>query len=191
MRIMERAREPNNKGFSLIELIIVVAIMAILVGILAPQYVKYVERTRKAADVSNLDNLVAAIKVASSDGTYNIPAGYYAITMWDDHVTYKYKVTKNASYNNISGDALEAVKEYTGIDFSIDQKNVVSGKENNQYSISLKSSRWVNENPEITNTNYPDKLKKTIQAVIYIESDGRVTVEYKPASITIEMSESN
>ena len=34
-------KKKDNKGFSLVELIIVVAIMAILVGLLAPQYIKY------------------------------------------------------------------------------------------------------------------------------------------------------
>ncbi|MDE7360278.1 MAG: prepilin-type N-terminal cleavage/methylation domain-containing protein, partial [Lachnospiraceae bacterium] len=33
----------NDKGFSLVELIIVIAIMAILIVVLAPQYLKYVE----------------------------------------------------------------------------------------------------------------------------------------------------
>ena len=40
----------NNKGFSLVELIIVVAIMAVLIGVLAPQYIKYVEKSRKSTD---------------------------------------------------------------------------------------------------------------------------------------------
>ena len=35
-------KEMNNKGFSLVELIIVVAIMAVLIGVLAPTYLKYV-----------------------------------------------------------------------------------------------------------------------------------------------------
>lgn len=34
----------KNKGFTLIELIIVVAILTVLVGVLTPQYTKYVEK---------------------------------------------------------------------------------------------------------------------------------------------------
>ena len=43
----------NDKGFSLVELIIVIAIMAVLVVVLAPQYLKYVERSRNSTDLQN------------------------------------------------------------------------------------------------------------------------------------------
>lgn len=57
----------NNKGFSLVELIIVIAIMAVLVGILAPTYMQYVEKSKKSNDVSTVDSIVNAIEVAAID----------------------------------------------------------------------------------------------------------------------------
>ena len=44
----------NNKGFSLVELIIVIAIMAILAGALAPQLIKYIDNSRKSTDVNKI-----------------------------------------------------------------------------------------------------------------------------------------
>ena len=56
-------KKKNNKGFTLVELVIVIAILAILVGLLAPQYTKYVEKSRKSADASNMDEIIKAIEV--------------------------------------------------------------------------------------------------------------------------------
>lgn len=61
-------KKMNNKGFSLVELIIVIAIMAVLVGILAPQYLKYVQRSRVSTDITNAEEVANAINVAISDG---------------------------------------------------------------------------------------------------------------------------
>lgn len=60
-------KEMNNKGFSLVELIIVIAIMAILVVVLAPQYLKYVERTRNSTDLQNATEMVTAIQTFAAD----------------------------------------------------------------------------------------------------------------------------
>lgn len=71
----------NDKGFSLVELIIVIAIMAVLVVVLAPQYLKYVERSRNSTDISNATAMVTACQVwaadpnAGEDGTNAFVAG--------------------------------------------------------------------------------------------------------------------
>ena len=57
----------NNKGFSLVELIIVIAIMAILIVVLAPQYLKYVERSRNSTDLQNARTMMTAIETYAAD----------------------------------------------------------------------------------------------------------------------------
>lgn len=57
----------NNKGFSLVELIIVIAIMAVLMTVLAPQFLRYVERSRLQSDNTTLGEIANACKVAATD----------------------------------------------------------------------------------------------------------------------------
>lgn len=64
-------KKMNNKGFSLVELIIVIAIMAILIAVLAPQYLRYVEKSRLQADNSAIGEVANAVKIAAADDTIN------------------------------------------------------------------------------------------------------------------------
>lgn len=57
----------ENKGFSLVELIVVVAIMAVLVGILAPAYLSYVEKTRIGADEDAAEEIRRAVETACAE----------------------------------------------------------------------------------------------------------------------------
>lgn len=53
------------------EFIVVIAIMAALVGILAPQFVKYVERSKKSTDIKNGQEIASAVSAAMSDEDTN------------------------------------------------------------------------------------------------------------------------
>lgn len=72
---MKRTKK-NNKGFSLVELIVVVLIMAIIAVALAPQVMKWVNESRKSADASTYDSVVAAAQDALADeAAWNACAG--------------------------------------------------------------------------------------------------------------------
>jgi type IV pilus assembly protein PilA len=60
-------KKMNNKGFSLIELIIVIAIMAILVAIIAPNLTKYLGKSKKNTDKKNADEIASQIQTSISD----------------------------------------------------------------------------------------------------------------------------
>lgn len=64
---MDKKKKLGNKGFSLVELIIVIAIMVLLVGLLAPQYIKYLDKSRIAADTQLLDNVRQAMTTTLLD----------------------------------------------------------------------------------------------------------------------------
>ena len=62
-----KVKKLNNKGFSLVEIIIVIAIMAVLAGALAPQLIKYIDKSRKAADIQTAQTIAMAANTALAD----------------------------------------------------------------------------------------------------------------------------
>ena len=174
-KFLKDRKKKDNKGFTLVELVIVVAILAILVGLLAPQYTKYVERSRKAADASNLDSMVTAVKVATADQAYSdlIPASTdvdVVITMTKDGTTITYGGTDLASIedsatNKTAAETLKkALNEYAGNEW---------GK------TTIKSNAW-------------DKVSNvpTIKAICKIAPSGSVTVTYTPDDVKNKLKES-
>ena len=56
----------NNSGFSLVELIVVIAIMAILAGVAVPTYSKYIGKANDAQVLSQLDELKTGANAAAA-----------------------------------------------------------------------------------------------------------------------------
>lgn len=89
----------TNKGFSMVELIIVIAIMAILAGAIAPALIKYINKSRLSSDVSNAQTIASAITSALADED-GFTAAKPVLT-----------ATDLATAVGTSGDFAEAVKE--------------------------------------------------------------------------------
>ncbi len=92
----------KNDGFSMVELVIVIAIMAILTTALAPVLVKYISKSRISSDIDTGKAIVTGITTVIADG------GDYA----DDAVSY----TQPHEVNDMKNDTFKnKVFEVAGI----------------------------------------------------------------------------
>lgn len=68
-------KRKNNKGFSLVELIVVVAIMAVLIGVLVPTLVRNVEKSKKQKDISTVEEVRNQLTIGLADEKYSALSG--------------------------------------------------------------------------------------------------------------------
>ena len=115
-------KKTNNKGFSLIELIIVIAIMAVLVAIIAPNLTKYLGKSKKNTDTKNLDEIESTLKTCITD--YEME--YDALLSDGGSMT----VTWNSSGSTISNANFKSI-----VDTAIDSSKTKSKDKNNKYAI--------------------------------------------------------
>jgi len=93
---MGREKRLDNKGFSLVELIIVIAIMAILAAALAPQLMKYIEKSRVSTDKSNCASIKSSVNTALGDED-----AHDAIAT---NATFKFEIDKDGNYSSTGTD---------------------------------------------------------------------------------------
>lgn len=73
-------RKNNKKGFTLIELIVVLAILAILAAIIVPTTFGAITNAKKAADNANLDALNSAVRMQRILDQAKNPVEYSSVT---------------------------------------------------------------------------------------------------------------
>lgn len=78
--------ELNKKGFSMVEIIVIIAIMIVLLAILTPSILRYVENSRMQKDESAMDEVCNGFLLALSDAETFDEAISYAIP--NNYVTY-------------------------------------------------------------------------------------------------------
>lgn len=75
-----RGEKRSDRGFSLVELVVVIAIMAVLIGVLAPAYFRYVEKARRRVDDSAADEIRHAAENVVLSGGFLLEDGDVLVT---------------------------------------------------------------------------------------------------------------
>lgn len=112
----ETNKKLNNKGFSLVELIIVIAIMAVLICVLAPQYLRYVERSRNSTDQSNAAAIESALQVWASEPV--APAGTVLFATDATGTTVTVTANNDIAFAGANDDAAQDALENAGFDLA-------------------------------------------------------------------------
>lgn len=91
----------KNKGFSLVELIVVVAIMAVLMGILVPSLVRQANKSKRSVDLNTASEIERAMKRVLSTDTeiYNMYSG-------DTKANYSYTIDTSTTLDSVKNDKL-------------------------------------------------------------------------------------
>ena len=109
-------KKNNNKGFTLMEMLIVVAIIAVLVAIAIPVFTNQLEKSREATDAANIRSAYAEVMACAMTNATEADAAKNDVDVNDDtdgEYTYSktVKVTqKQTKWQNTSIEEIAGIK---------------------------------------------------------------------------------
>lgn len=110
----------NKKGFTLMEMLIVVAIIAILVAIAIPTFASSLNKARVATDEANIRSGYASVMTdVLTDENYSVEGG--------TAVTATYKLNKDGSVTKITDTVTDAADPYTTVGKNDNADTAVAG----------------------------------------------------------------
>jgi type IV pilus assembly protein PilA len=120
MEMKAELEERENKGFTLMEMLIVVAIIAVLIAIAIPVFTGQLENAREATDATNLRSAYADVMakaiVGTTDSTNSAIAGV-SVTATQTQSGWQNEQIKNGKIGDISVSTVSA--QYNGSKWSV------------------------------------------------------------------------
>ena len=131
----------NQKGFTLAELLIVVAIIAVLVAIAIPVFGSQLERSRETTDAANLRSAYAAATVAVFDSsvvtgtTKGVSAGPVELKQTEDGFKYVKESIGGVSLQDSSYSTVfkRGAKVYVNVDIATGKPTFVTSATTTDY----------------------------------------------------------
>ena len=153
-------RKRNNSGFSLIELIIVIAIMAILAAAIAPALIRYIDRSRKSIDIANAEVLFKAAEMAATSSNDEAMEGWTEVANSTNHSLDGYaEVTENGY--------LASMDRTTSNKYHI---NVIAWARGVNYNAG--GTEWQNARFKVTrDSNYQKQIVYTDEFLVCLTQD--------------------
>ena len=184
------SRKSDNKGLTLVELIVAIAIMAILVGVIAPQMVKYIGRAKQVKIEKEASEFMRAAQIALVEVTAqgNEPKSDSIQTKTESTSPYYRNGTK---YGNITNYSV-----HDGFNTNAGYSNVPFGKELFAILGITYGSGWKSGNSSIPiSENQPKKnpagsLTKECVFQVFYDKDGNMVVEYSREGYFVRMENS-
>jgi general secretion pathway protein G len=119
----------KEKGFTLVELMIVIIILAILTGIAIPSYMVLRDRARTSAAQSELKNVATALEMYNADNeSYPDAENYAAMALLLEAGEYMDPVPLEDPWGEDYTYALDAAGSYTIASISGDGVTIIDGQ---------------------------------------------------------------
>lgn len=183
-------RKKDDKGLTLVELIVAIAIMAILVGVIAPQMVKYIERAKHVKIEKETSEFMRAAQIALVEVTAqgNEPKSDSIKNKTESTSPYYRSGTKYGNLTNYS--------VHDGFKSNAGYSNVPFGKEFFALLGITYGSGWKSGKSSIPiSENQPKKnpagsLTKECIFQVFYDNSGNMLVEYSREGYFVRMENS-